>query len=67
VAAVGPQWSADGQQLVTVLQNSGWNHLYLLSPEDGVPEQITDGPFEDEDPQFSPDGKNISFVPSRGL
>jgi Tol biopolymer transport system component len=63
----GAEWSADGQQLVTVLQNSGWDHLYLLSPQDGVPKQITDGPFEDEDPQFSPDGKNISFVSSRGL
>lgn len=63
----GTRWSPDGQQLVTVLQNSGWNHLYLLSLNGGGPKQITDGEFEDEDPQFSPDGKNIVFVSNRGL
>lgn len=63
----GTEWSPDGQQLVTVLQNSGWNHLYLLSPKGGEPKQITDGSFEDEDPRFSPDGKTIVFVSNRGL
>ena len=63
----GAEWSPDGQHLVTVLQNSGWNHLYLLSPKGGEPAQITDGAFEDEDPRFSPDGKTILFVSNRGL
>ncbi len=63
----GTQWSPDGQQLVTILQNSGWNHLYLLSLKGGDPKQITDGAFEDEAPQFSPDGKTIVFVSNRGL
>jgi len=63
----GAEWSPDGQQLVTVLQNSGWSHLYLLSVKGGEPRQITDGSFEDEDPKFSPDGKNIAFVSSRDL
>ena len=63
----GAVWSPDGKTLATVLQNSGWNHLYLLSPKGGEPKQITDGSFEDEDPTFSPDGKNISFISNRGL
>jgi len=63
----GTQWSPDGQQLVTVLQNSGWNHLYLLPVSGGEPKQITDGAFEDEAPEFSPDGKTIAFVSNRGL
>jgi dipeptidyl aminopeptidase/acylaminoacyl peptidase len=63
----GSAWSPDGQQIVTVLQNSGWNHLYLISPKGGEPKQITDGAFEDEAPRFSPDGKTIVFTSNRGL
>ena len=63
----GAVWSPDGKTLATVLQNSGWNHIYLLSPKGGEPKQITDGSFEDENPTFSPDGKSISFVSNRGL
>lgn len=63
----GAEWSPDGKTLVTVLQNSGWNHLYLLSAGGGDPKQITDGNFEDEDPTFSLDGRYIVFVSNRGL
>jgi Tol biopolymer transport system component len=63
----GAVWSPDGKTLATVLQNSGWNHIYLLSAKGGEPKQITDGVFEDEDPVFSPNGKSISFVSNRGL
>jgi dipeptidyl aminopeptidase/acylaminoacyl peptidase len=63
----GAVWSPDGTTLATVLQNSGWNHIYLLSAKGGEPKQITNGAFEDEDPIFSPDGKSISFISNRGL
>ena len=63
----GAEWSPDGKELVTVLQNSGWNHLYLLSTKGGEPKQITTGDFEDDEPQFSPDGKTITFISNRGL
>ena len=63
----GAEWSPDGKTLVTVLQNSGWNHLYLLSADGGDPKQITTGDFEDEDPAFSPDGRFIVFVSNREL
>jgi dipeptidyl aminopeptidase/acylaminoacyl peptidase len=63
----GTEWSPDGHQIITVLQNSGWNHLYLLSPKGGEPKQITDGAFEDENPRFSPDSKTIVFTSNRGL
>jgi dipeptidyl aminopeptidase/acylaminoacyl peptidase len=63
----GAVWSPDSTTLATVLQNAGWNHIYLLSAKGGEPKQITDGAFEDEDPIFSPDGKSISFISNRGL
>jgi dipeptidyl aminopeptidase/acylaminoacyl peptidase len=63
----GAEWSPDGKQLATVLQNSGWNHIYLIPAKGGTPKQLTDGAFEDEDPKFSPDGKSIAFISSRGL
>ena len=60
------EWSPDGKQLATVLQNSGWDHIYLLPASGGAPKQLTDGAFVDESPRFSPDGKSIAFVSSRG-
>ncbi|WP_213807130.1 S9 family peptidase [Granulicella sp. dw_53] len=60
-------WSPDGHTLATLLQNSGWSHLYLLPVKGGEPKQITEGAFEDEDPVFSPDGKSIAFISNRGL
>jgi dipeptidyl aminopeptidase/acylaminoacyl peptidase len=63
----GAVWSPDGKTLATVLQNSGWNHLYLIPAAGGEPRQITDGKFEDEEPVFSPDGKSLAFVSNRGL
>ena len=63
----GAVWSPDGKTLATVLQNSGWNHIYLIPTEGGQSKQITDGNFEDEDPVYSPDGKSIAIVSNRGL
>jgi dipeptidyl aminopeptidase/acylaminoacyl peptidase len=63
----GVEWSPSGKELVTVLQNSGWDHLYVVPVSGGTPKQIADGAFEDSAPRFSPDGRTIAFVSSRGL
>jgi dipeptidyl aminopeptidase/acylaminoacyl peptidase len=62
----GVEWSPDGSQLATVLQTSGWDHIYSIPVAGGAPKQLTDGAFVDEFPRYSPDGKSIAFISSRG-
>ncbi len=40
-------------------------HLYIFTPGDSVPVQITSGDFDDISPVWSPDGKSIAFVSNR--
>lgn len=63
----GTEWSPNGQTLVTVLQNSGWDHLYLIPAKGGEPKQLTEGDFDDAEPSFSPDGRELAFTSNRGL
>src|ERR1700761_98794 len=60
------EWSPDGSQIAAVLQTSGWDHIYSIPAAGGAPKQITDGAFVDEFPRFSPDGKSLAFISSRG-
>ncbi len=60
-------WSPDSQKLVVVLQQSGWDKLWLLPASGGAPHPLTTGIGEDESPVFSPDGKSIVFVSNRDL
>jgi dipeptidyl aminopeptidase/acylaminoacyl peptidase len=60
-----PVWSPDGKQLAVVLQESGWDNVYLIPSSGGKPKALTHGSFEDVDPAFSPDGKSIAVVSTR--
>jgi dipeptidyl aminopeptidase/acylaminoacyl peptidase len=58
-------WSPDGKSLALVLQETGWDKIYLLPVNGGKPRAITDGESEDGDPVFSPDGRWLAFVSNR--
>lgn len=60
------QWSPDSKTLAVVLQDSGWDNVYLIPAAGGTPKAITNGNWEDESPEWSPDGKSIAVVSNRG-
>lgn len=40
-------------------------HIYVYTPGDDAPVQLTSGDYDDEDPVWSPDGQSIAFVSDR--
>jgi dipeptidyl aminopeptidase/acylaminoacyl peptidase len=59
------QWSPDNRSLAVVLQESGWNNVYLIPSSGGAPKALTHGEWEDSNPTFSPDGKSLALVSNR--
>jgi dipeptidyl aminopeptidase/acylaminoacyl peptidase len=58
-------WSPDGKTLAVVLQETGWDKVFLIRAIGGKPRQRTKGESEDETPTYSPDGKSIAIVSNR--
>jgi len=61
-----PVWSPDGTALALVLEDSGWDKIYLISAAGGSLKPLTSGEGEDGSPAFSPDGQTLAFVSNRG-
>jgi dipeptidyl aminopeptidase/acylaminoacyl peptidase len=60
-------WSPDSKALAVVLQESGWDKIFLIPASGGKPKQLTKGDSEDETPVYAPDGKSIAIVSNRDL
>lgn len=58
-------WSPDSKTLAVVLQESGWDKVYLLPAAGGKARQLTRGDWEDESPVYSPDGQSLAVISNR--
>jgi dipeptidyl aminopeptidase/acylaminoacyl peptidase len=64
-----PQWSPDGSRIAFVSDRTGKAYddshntdVWLIAPTGGALVKISDHAFEDENPRWSPDGKQIVFT-----
>jgi dipeptidyl aminopeptidase/acylaminoacyl peptidase len=69
--AAGPFPSPDGRQVLYLLENDGWAHLYFQGAEGGAPVQVTEGECEDyghagDSPRWAPGGHTVVYASNRG-
>lgn len=65
-AAYTPAWSASGEEVALVCLDAGWSDLYTLNLRTGVLTRLTHDPYDERDPQWSPDGSLLAFASDRG-
>jgi Tol biopolymer transport system component/C-terminal processing protease CtpA/Prc len=58
-------WAPDSMRLVYVSLRDAVSHVFLYDFVKHTETQLTSGPLSDQGPQFSPDGKMLSFVRDR--
>lgn len=64
-ALFSPSWSPDGEHIACIMQNGGKSDLIVVNIKSGKYENITDDVYDDADPSWSIDSKNILFTSNR--
>lgn len=62
MAFSNPAWSPDGEYIVLMGSVNGTHDLYAYHLDDKRLEQLTNSPYSEMQPDFSPDGRWIVFV-----
>ena len=60
-----PAWSPGGQQIAFSALKGGVLDLFLFDVNTRAVTQLTNDPFADSDPEWSPDGKQLAWVTDR--
>jgi hypothetical protein len=60
-----PTWAPDGSTIIFSALHSGSMDLYLYNLETSSLQQLTDDPYADLQPAWSPDGDQVAFVTDR--
>jgi len=60
------KWIAYVQGTVRLAENKTVRHIWLVPAEGGEPKQLTRGEGSDTRPRWSPEGKSIAFMSTRG-
>jgi hypothetical protein len=60
-----PAFSPDGKRIAFSALKGGVLDLFVYTPDGGSLQQLTDDPFADLDPEWSPDGREIVWVTDR--
>jgi Tol biopolymer transport system component len=58
-------WSPGGETLVYHAERNGYYNIYAIPSGGGVEKQLTEGPWLDDGPEYSPNGKYILFNSTR--
>lgn len=61
----GTRWMPDGKHIITTSERSGWNHLYMITPDGKNLKQITEGSWEVQWYDIDPSGARIYFLANR--
>ena len=65
-AEYSPSWSPDGQWIVYTQERGGSSDIYRIHPDGTGFEQLTEDPAFDDQGAFSPDGRSLAFISTRG-